>query len=138
MTGQNFRVGVIGPGGLGGASVREIGRLEGIELAALLAFSPDKNGRDAGELVGAAPLGVTATTSLDEFMQTDATTVIYTGRDYGDFAADDTIIRLLEAGTSGRPTGGRCKEGWGNAVGHRYHTRLLQRTARHADDRAQQ
>ncbi|MEJ2410939.1 MAG: hypothetical protein P8Y48_16970, partial [Novosphingobium sp.] len=98
MTGQNFRVGVIGPGGLGGASVREIGRLEGIELAALLAFSPDKNGRDAGELVGAAPLGVTATTSLDEFMQTDATTVIYTGRDYGDFAADDTIIRLLEAG----------------------------------------
>ncbi|SCW71775.1 4-hydroxy-tetrahydrodipicolinate reductase [Sphingobium faniae] len=98
MAEGNFRVGVIGPGGLGGASVREISRMEGVELAALLAFSPEKSGKDAGELVGIGPLGVAATTSLDEFMQTDASTVIYTGRDYGDFAADDTIIRLLEAG----------------------------------------
>ncbi|MGE4431546.1 MAG: hypothetical protein AB7E05_12470 [Sphingobium sp.] len=98
MTEKNFRVGVIGPGGLGGASVREISLVEGIELAGLLAFSPDKNGKDAGELAGIAPLGVATTTSLDEFMQTGATTVIYTGRDYGDFAADDMIIRLLEAG----------------------------------------
>lgn len=93
-----FRVAVAGPGGLGSPSIREILRLPEYELAGVLAFSPDKNGKDAGELVGVAPCGVKATTDVSEFLKLDAEVVIFTCRDFGDWRSDNLILSLLEVG----------------------------------------
>ena len=60
-----------------------------LELAGLRVYSPDKKGRDAGELLGRAPLGVVATTSIDEILAIDADCVCYTPlrHDLGDIEA---------------------------------------------------
>ncbi len=93
-----YRVAVAGPGGLGASAIREVLRLPETELVGVLAYSPAKNGKDAGELVGVAPTGVKATTDFAEFLKCDAQCVIYTARDFGNWNADAEILALLEAG----------------------------------------
>jgi 2,4-diaminopentanoate dehydrogenase len=93
-----YRIAVVGPGGLGLCAIRESQRLPEFELAAVLAYSPEKNGVDAGVLAGIAPIGVFATTDLDQFLGSDIECVLHCGRDYGDWRTDDEIIRMLEAG----------------------------------------
>jgi 4-hydroxy-tetrahydrodipicolinate reductase len=90
---------VIGPGGVGGCAIREIARLPEYELAGVLAYSPAKDGCDAGEIVGIAPLGVTVTVDFEKFVATPGLDcVLHCGRDFGDWRADSEIIRLLERG----------------------------------------
>lgn len=93
-----YRVAVAGPGGLGLCAIREVLRMPEYELAGVLAYSPSKNGVDVGELAGVAPTGIKATTDLAAFAASDAECVIYTGRDFGDWRADNDILTLLEAG----------------------------------------
>lgn len=93
-----YRVAVAGPGGLGASTIREIQRLPEMELAAVLAFTPSKNGKDAGELAGIGPVGVSATTDFATFLKSDAQCVIYTARDLGNWNSDEQILALLEAG----------------------------------------
>jgi hypothetical protein len=93
-----YRVAVAGPGGLGLCAIRELQRLPEMQLVAVLAYSPDKNGKDAGELAGIGPIGVKATTDLDAFLATDVDCVLHCGRDFGDWRADTEILRMLEAG----------------------------------------
>lgn len=93
-----YRVAVAGPGGLGSCAIREVNRLPEMQLTGVLAYSPSKEGKDAGELTGIGPIGVRATTDFKKFLQTDADCVIYTGRDFGDWRADNEILALLEAG----------------------------------------
>ncbi len=64
----------------------------------VLAYSPSKNGVDAGALAGIGQIGIKATTDFEAFLQLDAEVVLFTGRDFGDWRADDEILRLLEAG----------------------------------------
>jgi 4-hydroxy-tetrahydrodipicolinate reductase len=68
------------------------------KLAGVLAYSPSKDGVDAGELAGVAPVGMKATTSLTEFLKSDAECVIYTARDFGDWRGDADVLAMLEAG----------------------------------------
>jgi 2,4-diaminopentanoate dehydrogenase len=49
-----------------------------LELVGLKVFSADKAGKDAGELCGLPPVGVTATTSLEDILAMDADCVVYT------------------------------------------------------------
>ena len=93
-----YRVAVIGPGGLGQPSIREVLRLPEMELVGVLAFSDAKRGLDAGELVGMKSCGVNIVTDFDDFCKLDTDAVIYTGRDFGDWRADDHILALLKAG----------------------------------------
>jgi 2,4-diaminopentanoate dehydrogenase len=95
-----YRVAVAGPGGLGGCAIREIRRMPEMELAAVLAYSPSKNGVDAGTLTGIGPIGIPATTDFAQFLKSDASCVIYTARDFGDWRSDREILALLEAGKS--------------------------------------
>ena len=95
-----YRVAVAGLGGLGACAIREILRLPEMELAAVLAYSPQKHGKDAGELVGVGTTGVRATTDFAEFLNSDAQCVIYTARYHGDWRSDEQILALLEAGKS--------------------------------------
>ena len=93
-----YRVGVIGPGGLGQIAIREVLRLPEMELTGVFVFSPEKDGKDAGELASVESCGVAATSDFDAFVATKPELVIYTGRDFGDWRADDHILALLEAG----------------------------------------
>ncbi|VWX50202.1 hypothetical protein [Novosphingobium sp. 9U] len=95
-----YRIAVAGPGGLGLCAIREIQRLPELELAAVLAYSPHKDGVDAGELAGIGPVGVSATTSLDTFLDTEIDCVLHCGRDFGDWRTDDEILRMLERGVN--------------------------------------
>ncbi|MEJ2458439.1 MAG: hypothetical protein P8Y58_09955 [Novosphingobium sp.] len=103
MSNAPFKVGVVRPGGLGSPSIRELNRLPETDLVAVLAYSPEKEGKDIGDLIGIDPIGVNATTDFDAFLASDATTVIFTARDYGGFEADEPIIRLFEAGKNVSP-----------------------------------
>lgn len=48
-----------------------------LQLVGCWVHSPAKNGRDAGELAGIGPIGVAATSSVEEILDADADAVIY-------------------------------------------------------------
>jgi hypothetical protein len=56
-----YRVVVWGPGNVGAPALRTVVAHPELELAGVIVHSPEKDGRDAGELVGLPPLGVAAT-----------------------------------------------------------------------------
>ena len=95
---EPFRVAVAGPGGLGACAIREVSRLPEFRLTAVLAYSPLKNGVDAGDLAGMGPIGLKASTDFTQFLSSDAECVIYTARDFGDWRSDEQILALLESG----------------------------------------
>lgn len=65
-----------------------------LELVGAWVHSPEKVGRDVGELCGLNPLGVTATNDLDEICAIDADCVVYSPV----LASHRTVVRLLESG----------------------------------------
>jgi hypothetical protein len=65
-----------------------------LELAGAWVHSPEKVGRDVGELCGIGPLGVTATDDIDEICALDADCVVYAPV----LASTATVVRLLESG----------------------------------------
>lgn len=66
----------------------------GLELAGVTVYSDDKEGVDAGVLIGREPVEVTATTDVDRILAVDADCVVYTPRltDVGEVCA------ILESG----------------------------------------
>ncbi|MEV5837142.1 hypothetical protein [Nocardia sp. NPDC052112] len=72
---------------------------EDFEIVGVKVFSPHKNGRDAGELVGIGPIGVRATLPKDEILAMDADCVIVAPSPQVLFEGlDDDVIALLESG----------------------------------------
>lgn len=67
-----------------------------LELVGLYVYSEEKEGRDAGELCGTGPVGVTATQDLDAILALHADCVLY----MGDRPDLDAICRLLESGSN--------------------------------------
>ncbi len=65
-----------------------------LELVGAWVHSPDKVGRDVGELCGLEPLGVLATGDLDEICAMEADCVVYAPV----LASTRTVARLLESG----------------------------------------
>jgi hypothetical protein len=65
-----------------------------LELAGVFAHSPDKTGKDAGDLCGRPATGITATDDIDALIALGADSVLYTP-----FEGNvDHAVRLLEAG----------------------------------------
>ncbi|MEV3902338.1 dihydrodipicolinate reductase [Mycobacterium sp. NPDC050551] len=64
-------------GGVGVAAIKGVLEHPDLELAGCWVHSPDKAGRDVGELVGVDPIGVAATNSVEEILALDADAVIY-------------------------------------------------------------
>lgn len=95
-----IRILVWGPGGLGNICIREAIRLPEFELVGVLAYSPDKNGVDAGLLVGVNEIGVLATTDLDVAAAIEADVVIHLARDFGRYDAVAGIETFLRAGSN--------------------------------------
>ncbi len=81
-------------GGVGVAAIRGVLEHPELELAGCWVHSPQKAGRDVGELVGTEPLGITATTSSDEILALQADAVVYTPL----LPNPDEVAALLRSG----------------------------------------
>ncbi len=68
----------------------------GFEFAGLYVYSDEKVGRDAGDLCGLEPTGITATREIDEIVALEPDCVLYMPR-ICDF---DEVCRLLASGAN--------------------------------------
>jgi 2,4-diaminopentanoate dehydrogenase len=64
-------------GSVGTAAIDAITKHPDLELVGCWVHSKDKHGTDVGEIVGSAPLGLDATSSVDDILALDADAVIY-------------------------------------------------------------
>jgi hypothetical protein len=101
MAGGALRVVVWSTGGIGSIAVRAVAENPGTDLVGVWVHSPDKAGRDAGEIVGIGPIGVTATNDADELIGLRPDCVVYAASGpQRDAAAVPDYVRLLEAGVN--------------------------------------
>jgi hypothetical protein len=81
-------------GGVGRAAVAAIAAHPDLELVGCWVHTPEKVGRDVGELCGIAPLGITATDDVDALLALGADCVVYSP-----VMADPTVVaRILASG----------------------------------------
>ena len=64
-------------GSVGKAAIDCIVTHPELELAGCWVHSKDKHGKDVGEILGGPPVGVTATSSIDDILPIDADAVVY-------------------------------------------------------------
>jgi len=83
-------------GNVGRQSVSAIVGNPGLEWVGCYAWSPDKVGRDVGELCGLAPLGVTATNDVGALLALRPDCVVYNPM----WPSIDELVRILEAGVN--------------------------------------
>jgi hypothetical protein len=83
-------------GNVGKSSVRAIAANPHYELVGLFAWSDDKVGRDAGELVGIEPIGVQATNDIDALLALKPDCVVYNPM----WIDVDELVRILSAGVN--------------------------------------
>jgi 2,4-diaminopentanoate dehydrogenase len=84
-----------GTGAVGREALRAVlDPRSGLELAGVRVYSDDKAGTDAGELVGSDPVGVIASTDVDQVLAQDADCVVYTPR----LTDVDEVCAILASG----------------------------------------
>jgi hypothetical protein len=83
-------------GNVGKRSVRAIVAHPDLELVGCYAWSPDKAGRDVGELCGIEPVGVTATNDVDALLALRPDCVVYNPM----WQDVDELVRILAAGVN--------------------------------------
>ena len=94
-----MRVVVWSTGGVGAVAIDAISRRPDLELVGVWVHSPEKVGKDAGELAGIEPLGVAATHDADELIALAPDCVVYAASGpERDGAAVPDYLRLLQAG----------------------------------------
>ena len=91
-----YRVVQWATGNIGTRSLRSVIEHPQLDLAGVYVHSPDKAGRDAGELCGLEPTGVTATNDVDEIVALGADCVLYMPRTLD----ADEVCRLLASGNN--------------------------------------
>ena len=91
---MTFRIVQWTTGNIGVKSVHAVIENSQLELVGCYAWSPDKVGRDVGELCGIPPLGVLATDDVNALIALDPDCVVYNQM----FADVDHLVRILEAG----------------------------------------
>ena len=81
-------------GGVGKAAIEGVLAHPELELVGAWVHSESKHGKDVGELVGLDPIGVSATTSMDEILALDADCVVYSPL----LPNEDEVVALLRSG----------------------------------------
>ncbi|MBV9516221.1 MAG: dihydrodipicolinate reductase, partial [Mycobacteriaceae bacterium] len=81
-------------GSVGKAAIDYIVKHPQLELVGCWVHSKDKHGKDVGDIIGASPLGVTATSSVDDVLATEADAVVYTPL----MGSTDEVATLLRSG----------------------------------------
>ena len=89
-----LRVFQVASGNVGTVMVNRILARQDMELVGLHCYSPEKVGRDVGEIVGIDPIGVTATGSLDDILAARPDCLTF----HGIWPDLDLYQRVLEAG----------------------------------------
>ena len=77
MASRPYRVVQWATGNIGTRALRAVIEHPGLTLAGVYVHTDEKAGRDAGELCGLAPVGVTATRSIDDILKAGADCVLY-------------------------------------------------------------
>ena len=93
---RRYRVVQWTTGNVGKSSVQAIAANPTLELVGCYAWSPDKVGRDVGELCGIDPLGVTATDDVDALLALKPDCVVYNPM----WMDTDELVRILSAGVN--------------------------------------
>ena len=101
MPQPSYRIAHYGTGDTGTQALRGILERPELELVGHLVHSPDKVGRDSGEIVGLPPVGVRATADLEAFLAVDADCVTYFATDFGR-EPDDVIAEMCAMLASGK------------------------------------
>lgn len=102
MPDKRYRVIQWMTGDVGQVGVRHFASNPVYDLVGVLVHSEDKVGKDAGEIAGIAPIGLTATDDIDAIVALDADCVFYTP-----IIMDvDTVCRLLRSGKNVVTTSG--------------------------------
>jgi 4-hydroxy-tetrahydrodipicolinate reductase len=83
-------------GNVGKSSVKAIVANSALELVGCYAWSPEKVGRDVGELCGIEPLGVVATDDVDALLALAPDCVVYNPM----WTNTDELVRILAAGVN--------------------------------------
>jgi hypothetical protein len=81
-------------GGVGRAAIEAVLDRPDLEIVGCWVHSADKAGRDVGDLVGRAPVGVTATNDVDALLALDADCVVYAPI----LAEASVVARILRSG----------------------------------------
>ncbi len=87
-------------GNVGHHALRLIAEHPELELVGLWVHSADKAGRDAGEIVGIGPLGITATNDIDALLDLDADCVCYTAT--ADLRPGEAIADMARIALTGK------------------------------------
>jgi hypothetical protein len=88
-------------GGIGSIAIRAVDRRPDLELVGVWVHSPEKVGRDAGELAGSDPVGVTATDDVDAILAEGVDCVVYAAQGpEQDAGSVPDYVRLLAAGVN--------------------------------------
>jgi len=93
-------------GGVGVMLLRETIQNPDLELVGVKVFSDAKHGKDAGELAGLDPTGITATTDIEAILALDADVVLHAPLAADMDAVDVDVVRLLESGKNVISTAG--------------------------------
>lgn len=93
---HRYRVVQWATGNVGSRALRRVIEHPSLDLVGVWVSNPEKVGRDAGELAGLAPVGVSATNSIDEVIALKADCVLYMPH----VNSVDEVCRLLESGAN--------------------------------------
>jgi 4-hydroxy-tetrahydrodipicolinate reductase len=91
---KRLRVFQVASGNVGTEMVKRIAKHPDLELVGLHCYSPEKVGRDVGELVGIGPIGVAATGTVDEILAARPDCLTF----HGVWPDLELYERVLEAG----------------------------------------
>ena len=89
-----IRVFQVATGNVGTEMIRRIGKHPDLELIGVHCYSPEKIGRDVGELAGIGPIGVTATGTVEEIIAAQPDVLTF----HGVFPDEGLYLAVLEAG----------------------------------------
>ena len=94
LTDKPIRVFQVATGNVGSEMIKRIATQPDLELIGVHCYSPEKIGKDAGELAGLAPNGVTATGTVEEIIAAKPDVLTF----HGVFPDEDLYVKVLEAG----------------------------------------
>ena len=89
-----IRVFQVATGNVGTEMIKRLQTHPDLELIGLHCYTPEKIGRDAGEIAGLAPIGVTATGTVEEIIAAKPDVVTF----HGVFPDEELYVKVLEAG----------------------------------------
>lgn len=94
MSHRPTRVFQVATGNVGTEMIKRIQNRPDIDLIGVHCYTPDKIGRDVGELAGIGPVGVRATGTVEEIIAAKPDVLTF----HGVFPDEDLYVRVLEAG----------------------------------------